>query len=400
MLLEEPITHRIAKGVSVPFEQEAYGALDLAVVETWDEFEALREDWESLSASAGKPAHVFQQHSWIWHWWRTFLDDKQKPAIVTGRRNGQLVLVVPLVVETQLGVRTASFMGDPVSQYSDVVCDPRQVSNEEVLQALQFAARIHGADLLFARRVREDGFLAKTLQDENARVCDEQVAPALAINRIDSLEDIEGKFSSKMRRNRRRKRKRLHQLGTVSFKMTSAGRDALEAVEQALALKSGWLEHHAIVSNAFSDARFWQFWRGVAASDDRPVGLVAAVMELDGRPIAIEIGLRYKNVHCAHIGAFDIALEKCSPGSSQMDALFEACIADGIVSYDMLAPDDDYKRRIADDFIAVRDYVLAHSTMGRACDLLRLTKGREVAKSAVKGLPRGVRRFIKSALGV
>ncbi|MBU2581845.1 MAG: GNAT family N-acetyltransferase [Alphaproteobacteria bacterium] len=400
VLLEEPANIGSPAEPGTRCARAHRSEIVLEIVDTWDQFENLRDDWDRLIAAAGAGPQVFQKHSWIWHWWRTFLGPAQRPAIVTGRRYEQLVLVVPLVAESRFGVRTLSFMGDPVSQYSDIVCDREAVSSADVLAGLTLAARAVGADLLDARRVREDGALSALLQGEGARVTDVQIAPAMNFSDIDSLADIDGRFSGRMRRNRRKKRNRLLEAGEVSFRIVGEGAEALEIVERALELKTGWLAHHGIVSKAFADARFGDFWRSVAGVGDHAVGLTASVLELDDQPIAIELGLRHKSVHCAHVGAFDIAFENLSPGTAQMDALFEACIADGIESYDMLAPADSYKQRLADQFVQVRDFVLPLSAKGRACDLLRLTEGRIIAKAAMNGLPPSLRKLVKSALGV
>lgn len=374
--------------------------LAFEVIETLSEFDLLRPEWDALMEQSGNACTVFQQHSWIWQWWRTFLDDKLEPVVVVGRRNGRLVLGIALAVETNLGVRTLTFMGDPVSQYSDVVCQENGVSADNIAAGLRFAAEAAGGDLLIASKVREDSMLAGALAREGGRVTDEQVASALAIRDLTDLKDIEAKFSSKMRRNRRRKRKILEQSGAIGFATYRHGTPALDALEQALSFKADWLEKHAIVSNAYSEPRFAEFWRNVVATPDRPVGLIVSVLDIDHRPVAIEIGLRYKGVHFAHIGAFDNELERASPGAAQMDAVFEACISDGIESYDMLAPISDYKQRLGDEFVAVRDYVLGFTAKGKACDALRLTESRGIAKAAVKSLPPSVRKVIKSSLGV
>ncbi|KUO68412.1 MAG: hypothetical protein APF80_06105 [Alphaproteobacteria bacterium BRH_c36] len=376
------------------------GQIELAIIDTLSTFEELRPEWDALMAAAGRPDQVFQQHAWIWHWWNTYVGDRDDPVIVVGRHKGRLSMVIPLVVETRLGIRTLTWMGDPVSQYSDVLIAGRHDTSRDILRGLTFAAQTRVVDLVAAGKVREGSALADAIEAGGGRAADEQVAPAISLLGLSGVEAIESRFSSKMRRDRRRKRKLLEQAGRPDFKVVSEGSQALAAVECAISFKFDWIEKHAIVSNTYADSRFADFWRSVAASRERPVGMAAAILNIDGRPAAIEIGLRHKGVHFAHIGAFDIAYEKLSPGSAQMDALFDACIAEGVSEYDMLAPNAAYKQRLADRFVVVRDYVLPVSATGRACDALRLTEGRTFAKAALTKLPAGARRVIKSTLGV
>ena len=96
--------------------------LAVAVVSTRAALAELAPEWNALCAAADGPARLFLSHAWVSNWCRHYLDSAATGlAIVTARRNGRLVLVWPLVVETRLGLRTASFLGAPVSQYGDVL---------------------------------------------------------------------------------------------------------------------------------------------------------------------------------------------------------------------------------------------------------------------------------------
>ena len=59
-------------------------------------------------------------------------------AIVTARRNGSLVMVWPLVLERSNGLSTLSWMGDPVSQYGDVLVDDLADATDVLRQGLEF----------------------------------------------------------------------------------------------------------------------------------------------------------------------------------------------------------------------------------------------------------------------
>lgn len=374
------------------------GRLAFEVVRTPGGLDALRSEWESLFARCGRAHHVFQQHSWLWHWTRTLHSGDDELAVIVGRRNGKLQLVLPLVGETKLGVRFFKWMGQPVGQYSDALVAEEATGSRELVSALNFIKDNLGCDVLIASQVREDAAIRCALETAGARVASEEIAPSIDLRRLQGLVELDARFGAKMRRNRRRLRKLIHKQGSLRMRLLPEGSEARAAVDKALAFKAEWFEKHAILSRAYTDPRFGSFWRQVAGSLDRPVGLRAAVLELDGRPIAIEIALRYKGVHCAHIGAFDLAFEKFSPGQQQMDAVIEACIAGGVEEYDLLPPNADYKARLADRRTVVRNYVLAMSATGLACDALRLTELDGLVKSALKTMPSGLRRAIRRAI--
>ena len=59
------------------------------------------------------PAQVFQTFNWNWHWANHYLGSSEggitgvELAIVTGRREGKLVMVWPLVTERVRGITQA-----------------------------------------------------------------------------------------------------------------------------------------------------------------------------------------------------------------------------------------------------------------------------------------------------
>jgi hypothetical protein len=78
------------------------------VIETTDRLATLGGEWTALQARAGRPHQVFQTYAFAETWLGTFADTdgrmQTKPgtdipqlSIVTVRRDGRLVLVLPLV---------------------------------------------------------------------------------------------------------------------------------------------------------------------------------------------------------------------------------------------------------------------------------------------------------------
>jgi len=62
----------------------------------------------------------------------------------------------------------------------------------------------------------------------------------------------------------------------------------------------------------------------------------------------VDIALRFRGLHCAHIGAFDVSYENSSPAQAHLDDVLTACLAGGVGEYYILAPNSAYKDRIAD----------------------------------------------------
>ena len=79
-------------------------ALALELVSTFSAFEALEDEWNALQAASGQHVNAFQGFNWCWHWCRHYLGSGASGpslAIVTGRRAGQLALIMPLVTQSK-----------------------------------------------------------------------------------------------------------------------------------------------------------------------------------------------------------------------------------------------------------------------------------------------------------
>ena len=80
-----------------------------------------------------------------------------------------------------------------------------------------------------------------------------------------------------------------------------------------------------------------------------------------------------------------------------MDETIARCREDGLATYDLLAPAQDYKRAIATGAVAVRDYAVALDLRGHAA--LAAARLTPTAKSVFDMLPLGWRREIVRRLG-
>lgn len=386
---------------AVPPSSANAGSLEFTLVSDADGFESLKSEWDDLLAAAGRPHNAFQQHNWLWHWQQHFLTARRgRMAIVVGRRGGKAVLILPLVAQRTLGCRSLHFMGAPVNQYNDALVLPGGCEIGDLLEAVGYAGRRTGSALLFASRVRSDAALAPMMAAAGARQLTQEEAPSVTLSRIASASDLEAGFSSSIRKSRRRRRKQLDRLGERRLVTFREGSDAAAAVVEAIRHKRDWFEKHAVLARAYAEPAFDAFWHSVAASQNRPSGMCVSVMEAGGRPVAYEVGVRFMGTHCAHIGAFDIDYEACSPGQTQLDMTIDDCIADGMLHYDLLAPTSAYKERVAHHSVEVGDFVLPLSAIGRIYDGLNLTQSDGLAKAVAKRMPAHLRRSILALLAL
>lgn len=366
------------------------GDIELAIARTTEEFAALEAEWNALFERAGRSIHVFQTFNWCWHWCRHFLPPARERGprlfIVTARREGRLVLVWPLVLDRAAGILRLTSLGEPVSQYGDLLVDDI-AEREDVLDAAwSHALARSGADLLHVRRARADGNLAPLLERHGARVSAHFEAPYLDLATAADFASYEQRFTSKARKNRRRFLRRFEERAPATLTTVAAGARARDLATLAIHLKRAWLKDRGLVSPALADPRTLAFFRDVAGASERPVGCTVTSLDTRGEPAAIEVSFDCKGRRAVHVIVYSLKYERMSAGQLLIDRSLRNCFEIGISTYDLLTPADAYKLDWADGVVEANDWTLARSLRGRAYADLYLARVRPLLKRVVTRL--------------
>lgn len=369
-------------------------AFDL--VKTRAGFDALETEWNDLFERAGRGEQMFQQFNWLWHWANHYTDERTEFAIVTGRRNGRLVLAWPTVIERPARLRQIAWMGDPVSQYGDVLVDRIDDAEAIIARSWKFLVTQTRADLARLAKVRADAAVAGVLDRLGFKVIASEEAPRAALGRCPSYEAFDERFSPKLRKNRRRQLRRLEERGPIEVAVIADAPAAVEATRLAMTLKRGWLNSKGLVSRAFADTRIDGFFAD-AASGQRPAGVAVSLLSSAGEGADVNISVTCKGRRAIHILAYALKFEKVGVGNHHLEMSLRRAFDDGVEVYDFLAPRHAYKMEWADDAIAVNDVTLAVTRRGRWYADIYIAHVREAAKSSLKRLPRGLTRLLAGA---
>lgn len=384
----------------LPLGAAARATLDL--VTTRAEFDALEERWNDLFERAGRNTQLFQSFNWLWHWANHFLpaDGEAGPklAIVTAHVDDRLIMVWPLVLERRGVLRRLTWMGEPVSQYGDVLIDDLPDAPDLLRAAWAFVARNTGASVVQLRKVRSDAAIAPLLAEMGVRVTAELKAPYLDLASAPTFEEYEKRYSGGARRNRKRQRRRLEERGAITLGWHADGAEAEALTAETFKLKRAWLHERGIVSPALTDPRTARFFADVTRAETHAAGCHVMSLSCGGKPVALEIGVRCKGRSAIHIIAYDLDYEKTAAGSLLMeDSIRHAC-DEGIAVFDLLAPGDGYKLEWADGSTTVRDWAAPISVLGRLYAFVYLGHIRTALKRGVEALPVGARRGLMSLL--
>lgn len=367
-------------------------------------FETLEPEWDALFDASGRPTQVFQTFAWNWHWCRHYLGQPASHpactlAIVTGRISGKLVLVWPLVLERIAGLRQLNWMGDPVSQYGDVLAAPEADDDAVLLAAWSFARSATRADVAHLRKVRANSIAARALNRLGAKIVATEQAPYLDLTSISEANTCQQLLVSKGRRNRRRHERRLADLGHITVFSPTGGEEADRLAQCAIDMKRQSLAGKGQISRAFADDRFKSFFADVAAGHIRPVPCRVAALQSNGQVAAIQIALDCKGHRFLHVTVYAREFEKFGAGALLLDREVQKCLEDGFTAFDLLAPLHPYKMEFAGSTVAVHDYTVAASLRGYLYSSLVLS-GRQRAKKIIERMPASLRRYLASLMAV
>ncbi len=369
-------------------------AFTLSFVREPEEFAGLRPEWQALTARNFDNQLVFQSFSWLECWLASHDDPTSELAIVVGRLAGRAVLIAPLVVQQRLGLRHLIWMGTPVSQYGDIITAGETVSDAMIDEAMSFAIVMSEPDLIHLTKVRGDARIRTWLGTVGAEAMAHNEAPFLSFEPGTSFDAYCAKFTAKARKNRRRLRRRLEELGPVSIKVLEPGDEAAEMIAKAIDFKRQWLTRRGIISTALRDHCFQQSLTRFAATSDPASRPFVSVMSCSGMPVSIQFGIIANNRLALHMIAYNPDYEKSGVGVLHIESTLEHCITNGLGEMDFLSPNAAYKAGWSDDMMAVDDFAVARSLGARAYVMSYLRGTRDAAKHALETLPSGLRCYI------
>lgn len=309
-----------------------------ALIEVVGHPAAIEAEWDELADRTG--AEPYARAGWIAAWWDAF-GDEGRLGVVALRRGGRLSAVAPLV-------RRAGFTESPVNEHT-----PRFA----LLAEDDAAARDLASVLVRLRQKRLTLRLVEAGDPVAEAVRDAAEAAGYHVLQVGSMRspwlalqgvaEADAALDRKMRKELRRCRRRLDDLGAVEIGVEPPDGDLEALLGEAFAVEAmGWKGEAGSAIAASPEAR--AFYTAVArwAAARGTLRLVTA--RLDGRMVAFELDiLQAGRMHALKTG-FDPELARLSPGHLVALAAVQHAIDAGASSYEMLGDDEPYKLRWTD----------------------------------------------------
>jgi len=347
------------------------------IIDTLTKFNELESEWRKLFFNSDHNENIFASFDWhkavLQSYQPLYKDGKYKLAIVVGRRSDKVELICPLVLVKSFGARILNWIGNPVSQYGDMIVRPGKAGADIIDEALKFVALETKADALVLERVQEMSAVVATLKRNSAMPLRQRKAPLLNLEDVKSADRYFAGLSAARRKKHRRLWRRLCERGPAKFEILNPGPDALAWTRRALQLKKQNLIEQGTYSRAFSNSYFEPFFHALAEGKDANVGYQAGILTCNDKLIAAELGFRCNGAYIAHIGVYDPAYKKYAPGHLLMERMLRHSIEKGVKRYDFLAPQDEFKSAWQNESAKVIDFGLPLTKAGQLyCTILKM----------------------------
>ena len=187
--------------------------------------------------------------------------------------------------------------------------------------------------------------------------------------------------------------RRLEERGVIHTSRQTGSGEAGAAARTAVALKRAWSKSNGRIAPSLADARFAAFFADVAQARQRPAGCAVTSMTCNGDIAGMAIDVTCGRRRAAHIIVHDPAFKHLSPGTLLLQEWIRGASADGIATFDLLAPVYAYRSDWADGSIAVNDYALGLTFAGRAYTVVYLSVLRAALKAGLEALVRRLARL-------
>ena len=222
-------------------------------VEKSDDIYPLEEGWRALEQRASG-ASIFQTCDWC-RAWISAAESAGAPEevrILTIRAGQDIILIWPFAIRRFGKARILHTLGEPASQYSDVLVCPQYNSTQLIEKAWYYIRSWDDIDVIELRRVREGAALAGLGGLEAYRVPGSNAeAPCVDFSKLEGC-DPAGARSSRSRNSLRRHERHLSQHGAVSFSLIRDVAHQRRAVAEVAMLKRAWMQDKAMVSAGYA----------------------------------------------------------------------------------------------------------------------------------------------------
>lgn len=321
------------------------GSLAVQEVTTPDAFAAIESDWRQLVERAPAP-NLYQ--TWEWLAARLACYWKLQPlAILLVRRGGRLVGAAPLVMDRKGTEWCPASLTVPESGEDLLYDEPPAGVLDAMFEYLNRSRRRWRIGLIgcpggsdtaasIPDAARRHGLDAFVRPDEPSRV----------VQLGCSWEEYLASRSSHVRREWRRKEKKLQSAGKIEVRTVTSTSDCESVLDDVMSIEAAsWKQAEG--SSVTSHAHDGEFYRQLARRCAARGWLRLHVVYLDSRPVAHFFGVLLRGRLYGLKTTYDLAFAQLSPGVVVVQHALRAACAESVAVVDLLGHDGRWKSEVA-----------------------------------------------------
>jgi CelD/BcsL family acetyltransferase involved in cellulose biosynthesis len=345
-------------------------------LEPIEHLDDVREEWAALAAASG---HPFATWEWNALWWKRFRAGRELHSFVCRDGDGKAVAILPLYLAVRRPVGIARFLG-----YGDLqspVCAPEH--RPLAAAALKQVTRSGGVRLVLAERLPCDGAWGSLVGGPRVGRGHDRVVCFEGATWDEFLASRSRNFR---RQIRNRERRIVRETGIVFRLADDPGRlDAdMDALYRLHAVR--WGEES---TGVFAGDR-GAFHRDFAAAALKRGWLRLWFAEIDGEAVAADYGWRVEGAACSYNSGRVRDYDHLSLGFVLFVHSIRAACEDGVSSFHLLAGNDEYKARFAEEDRGVETRLIGPPLLSGPAAL---------GYYAAAAVPESLRRRLTGAVG-
>lgn len=300
-----------------------------------ESFLGLEEEWNRLLVRAGHDI-PFLRTEWLRLWWEHF-GGAQKMSVILVRRDGELVLALPLTERetTSFGLRfrvLGSMTHEHSFRFGVIAAAPEGEAVDELLRYLE--DRSERWDLVLLQQLSpEETAESSLIQEIEAHGYNRGVWPAPGSPYLPTTglwDDYFGSLSRKFRATLRCRARRLEQRGPYRFEVYSDEVEALKMLRIGLEVeKSSWKGEAG--SAIACDPTLTSFYTRFAEIAARKGWLRLTLLRVGDRYETFDYSLKYGNRWFCLKTGYDPDFAACSVGQLLAEQILKRCFAEDVV---------------------------------------------------------------------
>ncbi len=319
-----------------------------------DDFRESREIWNKLASEMPLPS-IFCTWEWIYTWWEHF-GKKYEPKILFVYKDADLKAILPLTVHGAilhkgwLAGRILTYCGsmELYPDHLDIIC-PQHEAEPCIKAVFEFLTNKYQEwDVLNLNLVTEGNNLTSSIIKNqhkfNVEIQKASVSPYIPLS--NSFDEYMKSFGAKQKHNMMRLLNRLYTKHGVELVCHDGVLDTSRVLGELISLHRLRKQNKGVISS-FDDSSIFDYHVALARRLSDNGWLRLLYLKKDEKIIAAAYGFVYgKRFHYYQSG-FDPVWEKESIGSSLIIELIKKAYNEGLMEFDFLRGNEEYKKRWA-----------------------------------------------------